>query len=125
MSRFSPFLFTLLPFSPFGWVWNQIRVEVAVERRKRSRISGREPEADVAIGPDHDHAAGRDAGADGIEVRVVRDLHELGPAATQPCERRGIFDGPKDEHTVCCPTEPRPVRVALAGIWPRDACTSS
>jgi len=64
----------------YGWVRNQIRREVAVERRKRSRLGGREPEANVAIGADHDHAARRDAGADGIDAGVVRDLHELGPA---------------------------------------------
>jgi hypothetical protein len=39
---------------------NQIRGEVAVERRERSRVIGRGPEADVSIGADQDQAARRD-----------------------------------------------------------------
>ena len=35
---------------------------MAVECGERSRVGGREPEADVAIGADQDHAALRDAG---------------------------------------------------------------
>ena len=84
----------------YRWVRNQIRREVAVERRERPRLGGRKPEADVAIGADHDHAARREASADGIDTGVVRDLHDLGPASAQPCERRGVCDGPKNEHVV-------------------------
>ena len=84
----------------YGGVRNQIRSEVAVERRERSRLGGRKPEADVAIGSDHDHAACRHAGADGIDTGIVRDLHELGPASAQPRERRGVCDGSKNKHVV-------------------------
>ena len=69
----------------YGRVRNQIRGEVAVECRERSRFGGREPEADVAIGADHDHAARRDAGADGIDARgcerSARAWTSVGPAA--------------------------------------------
>ena len=51
---------------------NQIRGEVAVERRERSRVIGRGPEGDVSIGADQDQAARRGAGADGIDVGVVK-----------------------------------------------------
>ena len=73
---------------------------MAVECREGSRVGGREPEADVAIRADQDHAPRRDAGADGIEAGLVRDFHELGPAAAQPRERLGVFDGSKDKHVV-------------------------
>ena len=63
-----------------SWVRHQIGAEVTVERRPCSHVGRREPEADVAIGADHDHTARREARADGIEAGVVRDLHELGPA---------------------------------------------
>ncbi len=65
-------------------VRSQIRGEVAVERRERSRVGGPGPEADVAIGANQDHAARRDAGADGIDTGVMRYLRKLGPASVQP-----------------------------------------
>jgi hypothetical protein len=61
-----------------------------VECRERSRVGGRGPEADVAIGLDQDHAAHRDTGADGIDTGVVRNLHGLRPGLVQPRERRGV-----------------------------------
>ena len=73
---------------------------MAVECSERSRAGGWEPEADVAIGADKDHTALRDAGANGIDVGVVRDLHEFGPAPAQPRERRGVRDGSEHEHVV-------------------------
>ncbi|MGI9122406.1 MAG: hypothetical protein ACR2FR_05920 [Rubrobacter sp.] len=73
---------------------------MAVECRQRSRVGGRGPEADVAIGPDQDHAARRDAGADGIDTRVMRNLRELGPASVQPRERRCVRDGSENKHVV-------------------------
>src|ERR1700680_5040116 len=76
---------------------NQIRGEVAVERRERSRVIGRGPEGDVSIGADQDQAARRDAGADGIDVGVVKDLHALGPASAQPRERLAKFKGHWEE----------------------------
>src|SRR5262249_15557579 len=76
-----------------GRVGDQIRAEVAVERRQRFRFGGREPEADVAVGADQDHAACRQAGAGGIDVRVVTDPHEFGPASSQPRERREALPG--------------------------------
>ena len=92
-----------------GRVRNQIRSEVVVACRERTRLGGREPEADVAIGADHDHAARRDAGADGINAGIVSDLHERGPASAQPRERRmetpplderRLFFGMVHEHRV-------------------------
>jgi hypothetical protein len=35
----------------------------------------------MAVGTDQDHAARRDAGAGGIDIGIVRDLHALGPAS--------------------------------------------
>jgi hypothetical protein len=86
---------------------------VAVERLQRSRVGRRGPEADVAIWSDQDHAARRDAGSDGIEVRVVRDPHEPGPALAQLRERCGVCGRSKHEHVVRRPAELRSVRVAL------------
>src|SRR5215210_8860347 len=96
-----------------GWVRNKIRGEVAIERRERFRIGRRGPEADVAIWTDQNHAARLDAGAGGIDVRVVRNLHEPGPASAQLRERRGVCDGSKNEHVVRRSAKPRPVGVAL------------
>ena len=73
---------------------------MAVERLKRFHFSGREPKADVAIGTNQDHAARRDAGASGIDARVVRDFDELQPASAQPRERLGVGDSSKNEHAV-------------------------
>ena len=73
---------------------------MAVERRERSRVGGRGPEADVAIGADQDHAARRDAGADGIDAGVARYLRKLGSASVQPRERRRVRDGPENERVV-------------------------
>jgi hypothetical protein len=73
---------------------------VAVEGRERSRVGGRGPEADVPIGADQDETARRDAGADGIDTGVVRNLRELGPASAQPRERRCVRDGSKNKHVV-------------------------
>ena len=46
-----------------GRVRNQIRGEMALECRERCRVSGREPEADMAIGADQDDAACSEDGA--------------------------------------------------------------
>jgi hypothetical protein len=73
---------------------------VAVECRERSRIGGRGPEADVAIGPDQNHAARRDAGANGIDTGVARYSRKLGPASVQPRERRCVCDGSDNKHVV-------------------------
>jgi hypothetical protein len=55
-----------------------MRGKVALEGRERSRVGGRAPEADVAVGADQDHTACRDAGAGGTDTGVVRSPHELG-----------------------------------------------
>src|SRR5215470_4917592 len=67
--------------SSIGGVGNQVRREVTVERSEGISPSGRVPEADVAIGTDHDHAAPREAGTRRVDARVARDLHEPGPAS--------------------------------------------
>ena len=47
---------------------------MAIECRDGFRASGQEPEADMAVGADQDHATRRDACADGIDIGIVRDL---------------------------------------------------
>ena len=59
---------------------------MAVECRERCRVGGRESEADMAIGADQDHAAGRDARTDRIDSGIVSDLRVPGPASAQPRE---------------------------------------
>src|SRR5262249_49415544 len=108
-----------------GWVGDQIRAEVTVERHKRFRFGGRDPEADVAVGADQDHAARRQAGAGGIHIWVVTDPHEFGPASSQPLERRRGWDGPENKHVVRRSTKPRPVWVALPGMRIRAVCPAS
>src|SRR5215468_6571652 len=76
--------------SSIGGVGKQVRREVAVERRECISTNGRVPEADVAIGTDHNHAAPREPGARGVDARVARDLHEPGPASAELRERRGV-----------------------------------
>jgi len=95
---------------------------VAVECREPFRLGGREPEADVAVGADHDHAARRDAGADGIDAGIVGDLHELVPASAKPRKRLGVRYGSKNEHVVRRSGEPSPVGVALPRTRPLYGC---
>ena len=78
-----------------GWLRNQVRAEVPVERRKRFRSGGQEPEADVAVGTDQDHATRWDAGSGGVEAGVGSDARKLGPTPVHLRERRGVGDGPK------------------------------
>src|SRR6476659_3589737 len=68
----------LLPATPnrraysdiFSRFRNQVRAEVAIERRNRICFSGWETEADVAIRTDHNHATRREAGALWIDARI-------------------------------------------------------
>jgi PAS domain-containing protein len=99
-----------------GRVRSQVRGEVALECRERFRIGGREPEADVTIGANKDHAALRDTGAGRIYVGIVGDPYKPGPAPVQARERSGISDGAENEHVVRGPAEERPVGVALPGM---------
>ena len=89
---------------------------MALECRERFRIGGWEPEADVTIGTDKDHAALRDTGAGGIYVGIVGDPYEPGPAPVQARERSGISDGAENEQVVRRPAEERLVGVALPGM---------
>ena len=89
---------------------------MAIECGDRFRVDGGEPEADVAVGTDQDHAARSNASADGIDIGIVRDLHAFVPPAAQSCKPLGVRDGPKNKHAVESPAETRPVRVTLPGM---------
>ena len=63
---------------------------MAVERGKRVGVHGREAETDVAVGTDKRRSSRRNPGAGGIDVGVVRNLHEIRPAPAQARERFAI-----------------------------------
>jgi len=63
--------------------------KVAVECREPSRVGGQEPEANVPIRANQDHAARSDTGADRIDTGVGKDLNAVGPVPASRCRRRG------------------------------------
>lgn len=44
---------------------------MAVERIERCRVDGREPETDMTVGADQDHAARSESGAGRIDIGIV------------------------------------------------------
>src|SRR5580700_10771386 len=94
---------------------------MAVECRERCRVSGRESEADMAIGADQDDAGRSEAGAHGSYIGIVRDLHALCPPAAQPCQPLGVRDGSKNKQVMRRPAEPCPIWVALPRMRLRHA----
>ena len=71
-----------------------------VECHERSHVGGRGPEADVAVGADQHHAAGRDPSAEGIDTGVARDLNKLRPASVQLREHISVCDRSKHQYVV-------------------------
>src|SRR5580704_255264 len=85
------------------------------------RRSGRESEADMAIGADQDDSARSEAGAHGSDIGIARDLHALCPPAAQPCQSLGVRDESKNKQVMRGPVEPCPIWVALPRMRLRHA----